>query len=163
MKTNIWNPASRILDFYAIESSLKCRGVLHTFGFDDNYREISFPVDKNFLFGEIVLIEFYSEHVGYYFFYWRNPITEEIENMPESFIYKINAKTGKIVQEGAGLTTFKAQLTDKFFEYKGIPKKNFDYIREELPVFFERLLSVIDFEVKNTIRSNMEAFLDSIV
>lgn len=162
MKTSIWNPASKVLNFDAIESGMLVKGILYDFGFQEDYREIYFPVDKNFLFGEIVLVEFYTEHIGYYFFYWRDNTSKTIKDMPEGFIYKIDAKRGVIVEEGRGLTSFKDHLTNEYLAEKGVAIKNYEYVRENLPLFFENLLNTIDYTIKNTIRSNAELFLDSL-
>lgn len=162
--TNIWNPASKILNFENIEKRMTKRGILHTFGFEDICREIFFPVDKNFLFGNIVLLEYYKQDEGFYFLYWDKIRASNPSFFKSSYLYKIDSKTGRTVSEGSGLELFERYLSsDSTLAKLGIPREDYSFVKENLPIFFKRLLNVIDYEIKNTIRSNAEDFILNLI
>lgn len=159
--TNIWNPASKVLNFEEVEKRMQYRGVLYNFDFQDDYREINFPIDKESLFGEIALVEFYNREEGFYFLYWRDTQNGKINF--DKYICKVDAQTGRTVEEGRGLLHFENKLRDdNFLIRKGVELADYGYIRESLPVFLKKLLSVINSEIKKTIRSNAEDFIESI-
>ena len=55
----------KILNFDKIRNAMEERGVVVGSGVNTTFRTISFPVDRNYKYGSIVLLEFYEEEKGF--------------------------------------------------------------------------------------------------
>lgn len=155
MRTNIWNPASKILDFDLISKNLQLEGIRNEVIYGDYLRKINCTSPS--LIGVITIVEYYSLDKGFYFLYWSK---DEYPSLFENCIFKINAKTGVTVSEGDGFDVFKKHVSfdDSFLEM-GFCKEGLDAIKKSALDSFSEIITTIDYEVKQTIRTNAEDFV----